>query len=241
MDAWLTLQQALAAPGLRLAPVRAGLPSPWSEFARSWSHVKRIPSSLVDARDADRGLTSIRPLTGQESLPVVFWNDERPRSSWLRQVMMIARLLTEPAFGERERGIGHYLSKKYRHNTDSVEGSIKHCEEIVLTFGDLRSAGHHYLLGVWAAGNLARPVEGDWHRRRSAWGIISGDRQKGGKFLVSHPGNHSSRCIRFRFIAAHIRRHSAFTAHNPRRLKDLNPSTCLIQPNTGSGMVLRRR
>jgi hypothetical protein len=58
--------------------------------------------------------------------------------------MMIARLLTEPAFGERERGIGHYLSKKYRHNTDSVEGSIKHCEEIVLTFGDLRSApgGH---------------------------------------------------------------------------------------------------
>src|SRR3984885_5763888 len=159
MDAWLTLQQALAAPGLRLAPVRAGLPSPWSEFARSWSHVKRIPSSLVDARDADRGLTSIRPLTGQESLPVVFWNDERPRSSWLRQVMMIARLLTEPAFGERERGIGHYLSKKYRHNTDSVEGSIKHCEEIVLTFGDLRSAGHDYLLGstltaldlAWAA------------------------------------------------------------------------------------------
>ena len=97
------------------------------------------------------------------------------------------------------------------------------------------------LLGVWAAGNLARPVEGDWHRRRSAWVIISADRQKRDQCLVSHPGNHSSRCIRFRFIAAHIRRHSAFTAHNPRRLKDLNPSTCLIQPNTGSGMVLRRR
>jgi glutathione S-transferase len=181
--------------------VRAGLPSPWSEFARSCFHVKRIPYSLVDARDADRGLTSIRTLTGQESLPVVFWNDERPRSSWLdqlllaerisppprllpddpferakvvgliaelcseagfgwhRRVMMIPRLLTEPAFGERERGIGHYLSKKYRHNTDSVEGSIKHCEEIVLTFGVLRSAGHDYLLGstltaldlAWAA------------------------------------------------------------------------------------------
>ena len=42
---------------------------------------------------------------------------------WHRRVMMIARLLTEPAFGERERGIGHYLSKKYRHNTDSVEGA----------------------------------------------------------------------------------------------------------------------
>jgi len=72
VNAWLTLQEALAAPGLRLAPVRAGLPSPWSEFARSCLHVKRAPHSLVDARDADRGLTSIRSLTGQESLPVVF-------------------------------------------------------------------------------------------------------------------------------------------------------------------------
>src|ERR1700683_5149460 len=201
MNAWLTVQQALAAPGLRLAPVRAGLPSPWSEFTRSCFHVKSISYSLVDARDADRGLTSIRTLTGQESLPVVFWNDERPRSSWLdqlllaerispqprllpddplerakvvgliaelcseagfgwhRRVMMIARLLTEPAFGQRERGIGHYLSTKYRHNTDSVECSTRHCEEIVLTFGALRSAGHDYLLGstltaldlAWAA------------------------------------------------------------------------------------------
>src|SRR3984957_7246941 len=152
MDACVTRQDGRAAAGLRLP---AGLPSPWSEFARSCFHVKRIPYSLVDARDADRGLASIKTLTGQESLPVVFWNDERPRSNWLeqlvlaqristkprllpddpveraavvgliaelcneegfgwhRRVMMIARLLTEPAFGERERGIGHYLSKKY--------------------------------------------------------------------------------------------------------------------------------
>jgi hypothetical protein len=48
---------------------------------------------------------------------------------WHRRVMMIARLLTEPTFGERERGIGQYLSQKYRHNTDSVEGSTKHCED----------------------------------------------------------------------------------------------------------------
>jgi hypothetical protein len=84
-------------------------------------------------------------LTGQESLPVVFWNHGRPRANWLeqlaiaerispqpcllpeepferakivgliaelcseagfgwhRRVMMIARLLTEPTFGERVR------------------------------------------------------------------------------------------------------------------------------------------
>src|SRR3979411_348785 len=158
-SAWLTLEQALGAPGLRVAPVRAGLPSPWSEFVRACFYVKRIPYSLVDARDANRGLTSIKTLTGQESLPVVFWNDERPRSNWLeqlvlaerislkprllpddpverakvggliselccgvgvgwlRRVTMIARLLTEPTFGQRERGIGQYLSQKYWHNT----------------------------------------------------------------------------------------------------------------------------
>src|SRR6266853_1982378 len=132
MTPWLTLEQALGAPGLRVAPVRAGLPSPWSEFVRACFHVERIPYSLVDARDADRGLTSIKTLTGQESLPVVFWNDERPCCNWLEQ----------PTFGERERGIGRYLSQKYRRNSDSVEQSTKHCEEIVFTFAGLRAAGH---------------------------------------------------------------------------------------------------
>jgi hypothetical protein len=71
MGAWLTLQQALAAPGLRLAPVRAGLPSPWSEFARSCFHVKRVPYSLVDARDADRGLTSTGFLRSHACCPTI--------------------------------------------------------------------------------------------------------------------------------------------------------------------------
>jgi glutathione S-transferase len=219
-SAWLTLEQALHAPGLRLAPVRAGLPSPWSEFIRACFHVKRIPYSLVDARDGDRGLTSIKTLTGQESLPVVFWNDERPRSNWLeqlvlaerislqplllpddpferakvvgltaelcseagyawhRRVMMIARLLTEPTFGERERGIGQYLAKKYRHSTDSLEGSTKHCEKIVATFAGLQAAGHDYLLGstltaldlAWAAfAALIQPLPEDLCPMKPLW------------------------------------------------------------------------
>jgi glutathione S-transferase len=220
MTPWLTLEQALGAPGLRVAPVRAGLPSPWSEFVRACFHVKHIPYSLVDARDANRGLTSIKSLTGQESLPVVFWNDERPRSNWLeqlvlaerislkprllpddpverakvvgliaelcseagfgwhRRVMMIARLLTEPTFGERERGIGQYLSQKYLHNTDSVEGSTKHCEEILSTFAGLRAAGHDYLLGssltaldlAWAAfAALIQPLSEDLCPMKPLW------------------------------------------------------------------------
>lgn len=195
MTPWLTLEQAVGATGLRVAPVRAGVPSPWSEFVRACAHVKRIPYSLVDARDADRSLGSLKTLTGQASLPVLFWNDERPRSNWLdqlvlieriapnprllpddpaerarvvgliselcsesgfgwhRRVMMIARLLTEPTFGERERVIGQYLSKKYRHDTDSVEGSTKRCEEIVATGAGLVAAGHGHLSGS----NLTAP------------------------------------------------------------------------------------
>lgn len=220
MTTWLTLEQALGAPGLRVAPVCGGVPSPWSEFVRACFHVKRIPYSLVDARDADRGLTSIKTLTGQESLPVVFWNDERPRSHWLeqlvlaerispkprllpdspverakvvgliaelcseggfgwhRRVLMIARLLTEPTFGERQRGIGQYLLQKYQHNTDSVEGSTKHCEEIVSTFADLQAAGHDYVSGssltaldlAWAAfAALIQPLPEDSCPMKPLW------------------------------------------------------------------------
>src|ERR1700730_16799623 len=93
---WLTLEQCVGAPVLRVAPVRGGLPSPWSEFVRACFHVKRIPYSLVDARAADRGLTSIQTLTGQESLPVVFWNDERPRSNWLEQLILAERISLKP-------------------------------------------------------------------------------------------------------------------------------------------------
>jgi glutathione S-transferase len=221
MTHWLTLEQALGAPGLRVAPVRAGLPSPWSEFARSCFHVKGIPYSLVDARDADRGLRSLKALTGQESLPVVFWNDERPRSNWLeqlvlaerislqprllpedaferakvvgliaelcsevagfgwhRRVMMIGRLLSEPTFGERDRGIGQYLSKKYRHDADSVEESKKRCEEIVSVFAGLLDGGYDYLLGssltaldlAWAAfAALIQPLSADLCPMKPLW------------------------------------------------------------------------
>lgn len=220
MTVWLTVEQAPGAAGLRVAPVRAGLPSPWSEFVRAYLHVKRISYSLVDARDPDRSLTSIKTLTAQESLPVVFWNSERPRSNWLeqlvlaerisgeprllpddtferakvvglvaelcseagfgwhRRVMMIDRLLTEPTFGERERGIGNYLSKKYRHNTDSAEASTKRCEEIILAFAGLRAAAAEYLLGptltaldlAWTAfAALIQPLPEDLCPMKPMW------------------------------------------------------------------------
>jgi len=58
MTPWLTLEQdlvLLACVWRRCAVVYR---RPWSEFVRACFHVKRIPYSLIDARDADRGLTS---------------------------------------------------------------------------------------------------------------------------------------------------------------------------------------
>lgn len=89
---WLTFEEGLAAPGLRIAPVRSGVPSPWSEFCRALFRVKGIPFALVSASDPKRGFAGLKAATAQESLPVVFWESERPRSSWLEQLTLAERL-----------------------------------------------------------------------------------------------------------------------------------------------------
>jgi glutathione S-transferase len=96
MVEWLSIEQALVTPGLRIAPVRDGVPSPWSEFCKALFHVKKIPFALVSARDPQQGLSRIKQLTGQESLPVVFWETEPPRASWLEQLMLAERLGSTP-------------------------------------------------------------------------------------------------------------------------------------------------
>src|ERR1700689_3379595 len=81
MTEWLTLKEGLTAAGLRIAPVRE-VPSPWSELCRALFHVKRIPVALISARDPQLGLSELKAATAQETLPVVFWESERPRANW---------------------------------------------------------------------------------------------------------------------------------------------------------------
>jgi len=59
-DPWLTLEQALGLLACVWRRCAVVYRRPGSEFVRACFHVKRIPYSLNDARDADRGLTSIR-------------------------------------------------------------------------------------------------------------------------------------------------------------------------------------
>ena len=97
MNTWLTVEEGLAAKGLRIAPVRAGVPSPWSEFCRALFHVKKIPFALISARDPKSGLAAFKAATGHDVLPVVLWNDERPRASWIEQLALAERLAPERA------------------------------------------------------------------------------------------------------------------------------------------------
>jgi hypothetical protein len=96
MKQWISLSEGLARPGLRLALVRAGVPSPWSEFCRALFRVKGIDYEQVDGRDPVTGLTLLKSTTAQESMPVAFWNDERPRANWLELMHLAERLGDEP-------------------------------------------------------------------------------------------------------------------------------------------------
>jgi hypothetical protein len=211
MTEWLTLKEGLTTAGLRIAPVRE-VPSPWSELCRALFHVKRIPAALISARDPQLGLSELKAATGQETLPVAFWDSERPRVHWLeqlslaerladsprvlpdspgerafvigllaelcaeggfgwhRRLIMIHRLLTESAYGARERSIGQYLAAKYGYTGASLTDSLRRCEAIVASFAVLDVAGKGFLAGNslsaldlgWAAfAGLIQPLPND--------------------------------------------------------------------------------
>ena len=46
MSEWLSLEEGLKASGLRIAPVRGGVPSGWSEMCKGFFRVKGIPLCL---------------------------------------------------------------------------------------------------------------------------------------------------------------------------------------------------
>ena len=97
MTTWLTVEEGMTAKGLRIAPLRGLVPSPWTEFCRALFHVKKIPCAWIAARDPKAGLALFKAATGHDVLPVVFWNEERPRASWIEQLALAERLVPEPA------------------------------------------------------------------------------------------------------------------------------------------------
>jgi glutathione S-transferase len=91
---WITLEEARNRPGLRLV-LTAGVPGPWGESAKNLLHAKgldyaRAPQIPGESEDA------LRAWTAQTSAPILVYEDERPRSSWVEILYQVERLGPEP-------------------------------------------------------------------------------------------------------------------------------------------------
>lgn len=94
MAQYIEVEEARQMSGLRLVLI-AGVPSPWGEAAKGIFHVKKIP--FVRVRHTLGGANAaLQEWTGQSSAPVAMWNDERPRSGWVEQLLLAEELRPDP-------------------------------------------------------------------------------------------------------------------------------------------------
>jgi glutathione S-transferase len=88
----------------------AHLPGPWGEALKSVLAVKGLEYVAV-AQEAGGDNAELKAWTGQSSAPVLVWNDNAPRVSWLDQLMLAETLAPQPALlgadpGERAMIVG---------------------------------------------------------------------------------------------------------------------------------------
>ena len=94
MVEYAEIEEARHMSGLRLV-LLAGVPSPWGEATKAVFWVKRIP--FVRVRYLLGGPnTALREWTGQTSAPVAMFNDERPRTTWVEQLLLAEQLNPAP-------------------------------------------------------------------------------------------------------------------------------------------------
>lgn len=92
---YLNVAEAKKRAGLRLV-LTTGVPGPWGESVKALFHVKGIEYTPV-AQIAGAENTELMEWTGQNSAPVVIYNDERIRSSWESILWFAERHSPEPA------------------------------------------------------------------------------------------------------------------------------------------------
>jgi glutathione S-transferase len=110
---YLTIDQAIVAPGLRMVVV-GNVPSPWGEAAKGFFHIKRLPFSAVRLAYDSEALA--KWTGGQLSGPVVIHDNEIPRSGWAEILMLAERLAPTPALLPLEpqaRGKALLLAEKF--------------------------------------------------------------------------------------------------------------------------------
>lgn len=100
---YVSVEEAIARAGLRIVVVNK-VPSPWGEAAKGFFHMKGLDFVAVRLVYDDPKLTE---WAGQQSGPVVLYDNEPPRSGWAEILMLAERLAPSPpmlSLEPKERG-----------------------------------------------------------------------------------------------------------------------------------------
>ncbi len=90
---FVELEEARQRSGVRMVTVPR-VPSAWGESAKGILQVKGIPFVAVRLAPGDNPVTE---WTGQQSAPVVMYEDEPPRGGWAEILLLAERLAPAPA------------------------------------------------------------------------------------------------------------------------------------------------
>ena len=90
---FIDVEEAIAASGVRVVVV-SGVPSPWGEAAKGILHVKDIEFQAVRL---DYDSKRLAEWAGGRSAPVLFYEDERPRSGWTEILLLAERIAPQPS------------------------------------------------------------------------------------------------------------------------------------------------
>lgn len=103
---YASIADARRMSGLRIVLGAYADPGMWREACKGICHVKQLAYTPVvtasaGRSDAEFGLdgadAELREWTAQSSAPVMIWNDERPRSTWIEQLYLAERLAPTPS------------------------------------------------------------------------------------------------------------------------------------------------
>eukprot|EP00747_Dinoflagellata_sp_TGD_P184680 gnl/TRDRNA2_/TRDRNA2_40546_c0_seq1.p1 gnl/TRDRNA2_/TRDRNA2_40546_c0~~gnl/TRDRNA2_/TRDRNA2_40546_c0_seq1.p1 ORF type:complete len:256 (+),score=48.00 gnl/TRDRNA2_/TRDRNA2_40546_c0_seq1:74-841(+) len=91
------LDKISSLPGMRITML-PGMPGVFAEALKNFCYVKKIPVTRVLHPFGDAaGQKKLYELTAQTSLPTMFWQDERPRNSWIEQLMLAEKVGSGPS------------------------------------------------------------------------------------------------------------------------------------------------
>ena len=90
----IDIEQARRASGLRIVTL-AMVPSPWGEALKGILHIKQLPHARVSHMFGSP-TTTLQEWSAQDSFPIMAWNDERPRTTWIEQLYLAERLAPTP-------------------------------------------------------------------------------------------------------------------------------------------------